>query len=142
MLHSKKNQFCKSKLKICGAVADMWLYSSLFCAENVTKVLKRAQEERWGLVFSHTQAQYGDESCCKIVGREGLPCCACMFQACCGPFSPMETFRPVFQSVFGSTGRPRVHWWAQGCATGARFGSVRPVCPRAPCTKNLGPLIL
>jgi hypothetical protein len=29
----------------------MWLYSSLFCAENVINILKRAQDRRWGLEF-------------------------------------------------------------------------------------------
>ena len=108
MLHPKKSILPIKTQNLRRSCRHVTLFKP-FCAENVIKFLKRAQDERWDLVFLHTQAQYGDESCCKIVGQEGLPCCACMFQACCGPFSPMETFRPVFQSVFGSTGRPRVH---------------------------------
>ena len=64
--------------------------SSNFCAENLRKNLKRVQDERWGLEFSHTLAQCGGESCYKIVGRESLPCCAYMFCACCGPISTTQ----------------------------------------------------
>ena len=81
----QKNQLYKSKLKGCRTIADMWLHSNYFCTENLIKILKQVQDERWGLEFSHTQAQCGDESCYKIVGRESLPCCAYMLCACCGP---------------------------------------------------------
>ena len=98
----QKNQFCKSKLKNCGAIADMCLPSSHFCAENLRKNLKRVQDERWGLEFSHTQAQCGDESCYKIVGRESLPCCAYMLCACCGPiFTTQNSLVPIW-AVFGA----------------------------------------
>ena len=98
----QKNQLYKSKLKICGAIADMCSPASNFCAENLRKNLKRVQNERWGLEFSHTLAQCGDESCYKIVGRESLPCCAYMFCACCGPiFTTQNSLVPIW-AVFGA----------------------------------------
>ena len=88
--------------------------SSHFCAENLRKNLKRVQDERWGLEFSHTLAQCGDESCYKIVGRESLPCCAYMFCACCGPiFTTQNSLVPiwaVFDAKWGRSPIPRVVW--------------------------------
>ena len=102
MLPVQKNQLYKSKLKGCGTIADMWLHSNYFCTENLMKILKQVQDERWGLEFSHTQAQCGDESCYKIVGRESLPCCAYMLCACCGPiFTTQNSLVPIW-AVFGA----------------------------------------
>ena len=76
--------------------------SSYFCAENPIKILKQVQDERWGLEFSHTQAQCGDESPYQIVGQEGLPCCAYMLCACCGPiFTTQNSLVPIW-AVFGA----------------------------------------
>ena len=81
----QKNQLHKSKFKSCGAIADMCFHPSHFCVENLRKNLKRVQDERWGLEFSHTQAQCGDDNCYKIAGHESLPDCAYMFFACSEP---------------------------------------------------------
>ena len=57
------------------------------------------------------------------------------------PWKPLGQCFKVFLAARGARGcisGPIGHW----CARVARSGSVRPVYPRAPRTKNLGPLIL
>ena len=109
----QKNQLYKSKFKSCVTIADMWLHSSHFCAENPPKILKQVQGERWGLKFSHTQAQCSGGSCRKIVGQKGLPCWARMFHACCGAFSPICAKTHKCRNTFFWFG----HWrWRQPAA--------------------------
>ena len=132
MLHPKKSIL---QLKIqrlrnnCRHVPP----SSYFCAENPIKILKQVQDERWGLEFSHTPAQCGDESCYKIVGRESLPCCAYMFCACCGPiFTTQNSLVPiwaVFDAKWHRSPSFRVIWpisaTTQPCVRGV-LGHVGP----------------
>ena len=105
------------------------------------------QDERWGLEFSHTQAQCGDESPYQIVGQEGLPCCAYMLCACCGPiFTTQNSLVPIW-AVFGAKWHRspsfRVVWpfsgTTQPCVSGflrhARPHKIstpsQPSCPQA-----------
>ena len=129
----------------------MWLYSSLFCAENVIKILKRAQDRRWGLEFWCMGAQCAIKRIRKRVGQNCFPPCACVFYACCGPIAPHKAAGAHFgvflkahqanNSFHGQFGR-LWHLRLKRCGRQARrhpaqnFRAKRPISKSPKSSKN------
>ena len=63
---------------------------------KIKKNLKQVQDDRWGLEFSHTQAQRASEGQHNVVGHEAPLACTCAFPAGFGQFAPPKTSRCRF----------------------------------------------
>ena len=126
MLHPKKSILPIKTQNLRRSCRHVTLFKP-FCAENVIKFLKRAQDERWALEFWCIGAQCAIKRIRKIVGQKNFPPCACVFYACCGPIAPHETAGAHFgvflkaqqanNSFHGHFGRL---WWLRFKRNGQR----------------------
>ena len=93
----------------------MCSHPSHFCVENLRKNLKRVQDDRWGLEFSHTQAQCGDENCLwGLPGGWPKPKLGPSGHGCMAPSVPMGSHThvgPVWH--LGPHHKPPHSTWAQ-----------------------------
>ena len=137
MLHPKKS-ILQVKIQRLRNNCRHVLLSKPFLRYKLKKNLLQVQDDRWGLEFSHTQAQRASEGQHKMVGHETPLPCICAFLAGFGHFAPPKTSRCRFGQFLGPWGRFKV---MQGLFTWIR-GSMqslhaKPVtnattCRRAP----------
>ena len=122
MLHSKKS-ILQVKIQRLRNNCRHVPFLKPFLRWNLKKNLKRVQDERWGLEFSHTQAQRASEGPHNVVGHETPLACTCAFSAGFGQFAPPKTSRCRFGQFWGP-------WGTFGMAK-SFFGVIRP------CMQNL-----
>ena len=89
MLHSKKS-ILQVKIQRLRNNCRHVRFLKPFLRWKLEKNLKRVQDGRWGLEFSHIQAQCSGESCCQMVGHKFKAACICINLAIFGCFCPWK----------------------------------------------------
>ena len=103
MLHSKKS-ILQVKIQRLRNNCRHVLLPKPFLRYKLKKNLLQVQDDRWGLEFSHTQAQRASESQHNVVGHETPLACTCAFPAGFGQFAPPKTSRCRFGQFLGPCG--------------------------------------